>query len=317
MTGQLPYPLRRLLGSVPSIMILTVFIFLLIRMVPGDPAAILIADVNSPEDLARVRAELGLDAPMVVQYALWLKHLAAGDFGTSFVTGQPVLGAIVRHFGITLQIVLPAFFIAALIAVPAGMTAARRQNTKADSLIVGAATLFLSVPSFWVAMMLILIFAAGLGWFPALGFISVWESPQEWLRHSVLPVAALVCVETAILTRLMRASTIEVLSQDYVANARAKGLPEGLVLRRHVLRNALSPTVTMMGLILGSLLSGTAVIETLFGIPGLGRLLVDSIYARDYPVLQGCLMFIVILYVAVNLLVDLVYPLLDPKVKLQ
>lgn len=317
MKKAVPYPLRRLVGSLLSILILTAFLFLLIRMVPGDPAAILIGDVSSPEDMARIRAELGLDASLAVQYLLWLQNLLEGDFGQSFVTGQSVLEAIRYHFGITLQLVLPAFFIAAMIAVPAGMVAAQRQNSNIDSMIVGAATLFLSVPSFWVAMILILVFAGWLGWFPALGFVSIWENPLEWLRHSVLPVTALVCVETAILTRLMRASTIEVFSQDYVAHARAKGLPQRIIMRRHVLKNALSPTMTMMGLILGSLLSGTAVIETLFGIPGLGRLLVDSIYARDYPVLQGCLMFMVLLYMAVNLFVDMLYPLLDPKVKLQ
>ena len=305
---------KRILSSVPTLLILSVFVFGLMRMVPGDPAAVLVGDIQDSAQLEKVREELGLDKPLIIQYGLWAKRALQGDFGQSFMTKQDVMEAILSHFSVTVQIVLIAFFLATLIAIPAGIYAARNQNKTIDTLITGSATFFLSVPSFWVAMLLILLFAAGLGWLPALGFISFSESPVEWLRHITLPVTALVFVETAILTRLMRASTLEVLSQDYIAYARAKGIADHKIILRHVLKNALSPTVTMLGLILGSLLSGTAVIETIFGLPGLGRFLVDAIYARDYPVIQGTLLFIVVIYMAVNLLVDLTYPLLDPRV---
>ncbi|MFC3052914.1 ABC transporter permease [Kordiimonas pumila] len=311
------YALKRLIASLPTLLILSVFVFALIRMVPGDPAAVLVGDIENSAELERVREEMGLNKPLPVQYLIWLENVAAGNLGTSFMTDQPVTDAIIKHFAITAQIVSIAFLIAGCISIPAGVYAARYQNTQVDTIITGAATFFLSVPSFWVGMILILIFAATLGWMPALGFVPFTNNPLEWARHISLPVLALVFVETAILTRLMRASTLEVLSQDYISYARAKGLPEKTIIIRHALKNALSPTITMLGLIFGSLLSGTAVIETIFGLPGLGRLLVDAIYARDYPVIQGTLLFIVLIYMAVNLIVDLIYPLLDPRVKMQ
>lgn len=311
------YVLKRLIATIPSLLILSIFIFGLIRMVPGDPAAIILGDTADNSELINIRAEMGLDKPIVVQYSIWLKRTLSGDLGKSYITKQDVGEAISSHFSITAQIVLIAFIIAALISIPAGIMAAHHHNGKADGFITGTATFFLSVPSFWGAMILVLIFSEQLGWLPALGFVTFSENPYEWMRHIILPVSALVFVETAILTRLMRASTLEVLSQDYVAYAQAKGISQHTILTRHVLKNALSPTVTMLGLILGSLLSGTAVIETIFGIPGLGRLLVDAIYARDYPLIQGCLLFIVLIYTAVNLIVDLIYPLLDPRIKIK
>lgn len=311
------YAVNRLFASLPTLFTLSVFVFGLIRMVPGDPAAILVGDIENSTELERVRSEMGLDKPLPVQYLLWLKEAAQGNFGQSFMTKQDVMEAIWNHFGVTAQIVLIAFFLAASLSIPAGVYAARNQNSRLDTFITGSATLFLSVPSFWIGMMLILVFAAGFGWLPALGFVSFSESPIEWLRHITLPVLALVCVETAILTRLMRASTLEVLPQDYISYARAKGIHEEKIVWRHTLKNALSPTLTMLGIVLGSLLSGTAVIETVFGIPGLGRFLVDAIYARDYPVIQGTLMFVVIIYMAINLAVDLLYPLLDPRVEIK
>jgi len=311
------YALKRVLASVPTLLILSVFLFGLIRMVPGDPAAIIVGDISDSAELERVREEMGLNKPLYTQYFIWLTRIGSGDFGQSFLSGQDVMTAIVTHFAITAQIVVIAFIIAGCIAIPAGIYAARYQNKKTDTIITGVATFLLSLPSFWIGMLLVLVFSATLGWMPALGFIAFSDSPVEWLRHIALPVLALVFVETAILTRLMRASTLEVLSQDYIAYARAKGIPENKIIVRHALKNALSPTVTMLGLILGSLLSGTAVIETIFGLPGLGRLLVDAIFARDYPVIQGTLLFVVVIYMAVNLLVDLIYPLLDPRVEIK
>lgn len=308
---------RRLLASVPTLLVLSAFIFILLRLVPGDPATLMVGDLADSAELAAIRAKMGLDLPLPVQYLLWLKAMITGDMGQSFMTGEAVLPALLARFLVTAQVVGLAFILAAAIAIPAGVLAARHQNTRLDFFIVTLATLFLSVPSFWVGILLIMLFGVHLGWLPTLGFVSFAQSPAEWFMHIILPTTALVFVETAILTRLMRASTIEVLSQDYIAYARAKGLPERLVLWRHALKNALSPTLTMLGLILGSLLSGTAVIETIFGLPGLGRFLIDAIYARDYPVIQGALLFIVVIYITINILVDLLYPLVDPRVERQ
>ncbi len=309
------YVLKRLLASIPTLLIVSIFVFVLLRLVPGDPAALMIGDTGSSADLDRVRAEMGLNEPLPVQYAIWLGKVVQGDLGTSFMTQEPVLSALLNRFAVTLQVVLIAFVIAAMIAIPAGVLAGRLQNSRIDMAIVFTATLFLSLPSFWVGMLLILVFGTQLGWLPTLGFVPITDSVSEWFAHIIIPVMSLVCVEMAILTRLVRASTIEVMRQDYVTYARAKGVSETRIVLQHILKNALSPTVTMLGLILGSLLSGTAVIETIFGLPGLGRFLVDAIYARDYPVIQGTLLFIVVIYTLVNLAVDLIYPLLDPRVR--
>ncbi|HET6630172.1 MAG TPA: ABC transporter permease [Woeseiaceae bacterium] len=311
----LKFLLKRILASLPTLFIVSVFVFLLLRMVPGDPAALVVGDVANSAELARVRAEMGLDKPLPAQYLLWLADVLRGDFGYSFMNREAVLPALMERFQVTVQVIALAFLLSAAVAIPAGVFAAWRQNRRADIAIVTSATLLLSVPSFWMGILLILLFGVKLGWLPTLGFVPFQQSPTEWLLHIIMPTAALVFVETAILTRLMRASTIEVLGQEYITYARSKGLPESIVLRRHTLKNAITPTLTMLGLILGSLLSGTVVIETIFGLPGLGRFLIDAIYARDYPVIQGTLLFIVLIYVAINIVIDLLYPLLDPRVR--
>lgn len=306
--------LRRLAVTALTLLVVSAIIFLLLRLVPGDPAALIVGDLASGEELARVRAEMGLDRSLPAQYLIWLSHLSRGDLGTSFMTGEPVLDALLGRFAVTAQVVVLAFILSALVAIPLGLLAARHAGRAADTVIVLGATVLVSIPSFWMGLLLILLFGVQLGWLPTLGFVSIADNAAEWAQHVALPVVALICVETAILTRMVRASALEVLGQDYVAYARAKGLPEGLIMRRHVARNALAPAVTLLGLILGSLLSGTAAIETVFGIPGLGRFLVEAIYARDYPVIQGTLLFVVLVYALVNMAVDLLYPLLDPRV---
>jgi peptide/nickel transport system permease protein len=228
-----------------------------------------------------------------------------------------VLGLILSHFAVTAQIVLVATLLGCLVAVPMGMYAAWRQNRGADIAVVSTSILFASLPSFWVGILLIWLFGVKLGWLPVYGFESVASAGPGAVRYLVLPVAAIVLTEIAAVARMMRASAIETLRLEYVAHARAKGLPEGRVLLRHVLPNSFGPTLTVVGLMLGHLLAGAAVIETVFTLPGIGRLLVESIYARDYPVVQGCLLFISLLYVAVNLVVDLLYPVFDPRVRLR
>lgn len=311
----LRYALLRIAASLPTLLLVSCLVFCLLRLMSGDPAALLVGDLASGEELARVRTQLGLDLPLPVQYLAWLRTMLQGDLGTSLMTGEPVLEALLRRFAVTAQIVLPAFVLAALVALPAGITAGRLQGRAADGTIVLLATLFVSMPSFWIGMLLILLFGVELGWLPTLGFVPLSQGIGVWAEHAVLPIASLVFLETAILTRLVRAATIEVLGQEYIDYARSKGIAERHIVLRHVLRNVLSPTVTMLGLVLGSLLSGTAVTETLFGLPGLGSFLVEAIYARDYPTIQGTLLFVVVLYTAINIGVDLLYPLLDPRVR--
>lgn len=310
------YAAVKLLLSLPTLLVVAILIFTLMRFVPGDPAMILVGDPDNAAALEDARRALGLDRPYPVQFGLWLSNLARGDLGVSLMTGEPVLTAIGRRFPVTAQVVLIAMALAVIIAIPFGTYAAARQNRRADFAVVFIANLLISVPSFWVGLMLILVFGATLGWLPTIGYVSLRENFGDGLRYLVLPVVALLFVELATLVRMVRASTLEVLRQDYVVSALAKGLSEGAVIRRHVVKNAFAPTMTLLGLIVGSLLGGVAVIETVFTLPGLGRFLVDGIYARDYAVVQGVLLFVAFIHVAVNLAVDLLYPLIDPRVRL-
>jgi peptide/nickel transport system permease protein len=257
---------------------------------------------------------MGLDKPMPVQFLIWLGNVLTGDLGQSIQINAPVLTLLLERFAVTAAVVVTAVTIAALIAVPAGMLAAWRQNSALDLGLVATATLLMSVPSFWMGLLLLLFLGLHLGWLPVVGYVPVSADLKGGLLYLLMPVLTLVLVESGVLIRMARAATLEVLRLDYVAHARAKGLPEHIVLARHVLPNAFAPTWTLIGLILGNLLGGIAVVETVFTLPGLGRLLVGAIFARDYPVIQGCMLFITFVYVLVNLVVDLLYPIFDPRV---
>lgn len=306
--------LTRIATAIPTLFLVSVTVFALMRAIPGDPAALMLGDLAQPGQLEALRAEMGLDQPIVVQYLYWLGDVLTGDFGRSIATRQPVLPLMLDRFSVSATIVLVAVFFATLIAVPAGMFAAWRQNRAGDIAVIATSTLLLSIPSFWLGLMLLLIFGLQLGWLPVVGYVPFSRDFGSALLYVILPVVTLVLVESGSITRMARASTIEVARLEYITHARAKGLSEVTVMWRHAFKNAFAPTLTLIGLVLGSLLANIAVIETVFTIPGLGRLLVDGIYARDYPVVQGCMLFTAFLYVVVNLLVDLLYPLLDPRV---
>jgi len=313
----LAYLLRRVAMTIPTLLLVAVAVFTLMRLIPGDPVQLMLGEGADPAQLDLMRRQMGLDQPLPAQFLVWLRHALAGDLGVSTTNGLPVLPLILERFQVSAVIVLAAVAIATLIAVPAGLVAAWRKDRAADLAIVGASTLMLSVPSFWLGLLLLMFFGQYLGWLPVVGYVPMAESFTQGLLYVILPVATLALVETGVLTRMSRASTIEILRLEYVTHARAKGVPESQVLRRHVLPNAFNPTLTMIGLILGHLLSGIAVLETVFTLPGLGRLMIDSIFARDYPVLQGCLLFTACIYVAINLIVDMCYPLFDPRVSVQ
>jgi peptide/nickel transport system permease protein len=310
----LGYIFKRLLLTLPTLLLVSIGVFLLIRLIPGDPALVLLGEGADAASLAGVRADLGLDRPLLVQFLTWLGHAARGDLGRSIVSGEPVGKLILEHFGLTAAVVLVAVTFATLLAVGAGLVAAWRQDSAIDLAVVGAATVVLAVPSFWLGLVLLLLFGVKLGWLPFVGYVPFSESAAQALLFLVMPVVTLTITESGVLTRMMRASCIDVLQLDYVTHARAKGLSEAAVLIRHVFPNAFAPTLTLVGLTLGHLLGGVAVIETVFTLPGLGRLMVDSVLSRDYPVVQGCLLFTAVVYVVVNLLVDLCYPIFDPRV---
>lgn len=312
----LVYLAKRLLLAAPTLLIAAVLVFLLMRLVPGDPALLMVGDLDDPRLVAELRQQYGLDRSLPAQFIAWLGRVLQGDLGVSIVQGLPVSELILERFPVTAQIVLLATVIAALLAVPGGVLAAWRAHSRVDFAIVTIAVLALSVPSFWVGMLLLLVFGVALGWLPTVGYVSLGEDLGAGLAYLVMPIAALVLTETAVLARMTRTTMLEVLGLDYITHARSKGLDEPAVLLRHALPNALAPTLTVLGLMLGHLLGGVVVLEKLFGLPGLGRLLVDGIFQRDYPVVQGCLLFIAGIYVLVNLLVDLLYPVFDPRVRL-
>jgi peptide/nickel transport system permease protein len=310
----LGYLARRIVMTLPTLLLVGGTVFVMMRLVPGDPVLVMLGDTATEADIADMRAALGLDQPLPVQFALWLSRVAVGDLGASITNGQPVFWLILERFEVSASIVLVAVAMAALIAVPLGLVAAWKQNSTTDLAIVAGATILVSVPSFWLGLLLLLLFGLKLGWLPVVGFVPFSENFALALSFLVLPIVTLIMIEVGVLTRMSRAAAIEVLRLEYVTHARAKGLPESRVLLRHVLPNAFAPTWTLIGLILGNLLGGIAVLETVFTLPGLGRLLVEGIFARDYPVVQGCLLFIALIYVIVNLIVDLMYPLFDPRV---
>lgn len=306
--------LTRIASAIPTLILVSVAVFALMRFIPGDPAALMLGDLAQPGQVDAMRREMGLDRPIPVQYLIWLGNVLTGDFGTSIGNKQDVLGLIVNAFAVSSTIVLLGVLLAALVAVPAGMLAAWRQDSLGDITVIATSTLLLSIPSFWLGLILLLVFGLHLGWLPIVGYVPFSRDFWPAALYITLPVATLVLSEVGPIARMARASTIEVARLEYITHARAKGLSEPAVMWRHAFKNAFAPTLTLIGFVLGSLLGGIAVIETVFTLPGLGRLLVDAIYARDYPVVQGSMLFVAAIYVVVNLVVDLLYPLLDPRV---
>ncbi|SDH54911.1 ABC transporter permease [Bosea robiniae] len=311
------FALTRIGMALPTLLIVAVSVFVLIRLIPGDPAQLMLGDLATPASLADLRARLGLDQSLPVQFGIWIGNVLTGDFGQSISSQQAVLPLILQRFWISAQIVLVAVLLASCVAVPAGVIAAWKQDSAVDLGLVATATLLLSIPTFWLGLLLLLFFGLKLEWLPVVGYVSIAENPWAGILYLVMPIMTLFLHEIGVILRMARASTLEVLRLDYITHARAKGLSERAVLWRHAFKNAFGPTWTLIGLVLGNLLGGIAVVETVFTIPGLGRLLVDAIFARDYPVIQGCMLFVAFTYVLVNLVIDLCYPVFDPRVTAQ
>ena len=311
------YLSRRALTLLPILLLMSIIVFALIRMIPGDPIDVMYGSEGMDEiRRAALTRELGLDQPVFVQYGKWLWRAVQGDLGNSYRAGMPVLQLIGRRLPATLLLSFAALFLSLLIALPLGLLAAVKRNSGADMGATAFAILGISMPNFWSGILLVLVFSVWLGWLPSIGYISPLEDFSESIRHLILPAITLGWALAGVTTRLARSSLLEELGKDYVRTARGKGLPERTVLFTHALRNSLIPTVTMIGLQLGFLIGGTVVVETVFAWPGVGMLVVDSIFARDYPVVQGVVLVIAVLVVAINLLVDVTYTVLDPRIRL-
>jgi peptide/nickel transport system permease protein len=308
------YLVRRLGGLVAVLLIVATMVFFLTRLAPGDPAAIMLGDQASAADVARLREVYGLDRPILVQFALWLKEVAGGNLGQSIFLQRPVTQALWERAEPTFFLALFSVTVAALVGIPAGIASAVWRGRLVDGIVSGLALLSANVPSFWLGLILIQVFAVRLGWFPVAGYGAPGAGLGERLTHLVLPSAVLGVVNSALITRFTRASMLDVLGQDYVRTARAKGLGETVVVLRHALRTTLVPIVTVLGLTVALLIGGAIVTETVFGLPGIGNLVVSAVLRRDYPVIQGALLLVAALYVVINLVVDLIYRLVDPRV---
>lgn len=308
------YLLHRLLLLIPTVLGVTLVVFLMMRFIPGDPVTNMMGEMYSEEDARQLRRELGLDQPLVVQYGKWLLFLLRGDWGRSILTNRPVLTDILYRLPVTLELIVLSMLVSLLIALPAGIIAAVRPNTWQDYSAMVVAMAGVSIPEFFLGVLLFLLFALVLGWLPVSGYVPVTDSAWQNLRHMLLPMIALGFPRAALLTRLVRASLLEVLKLEYVTTARAKGLSEKPVVLKHALKNALIPTVTVAGLQVGFLIGGAIVVETVFAVPGIGSFGIDAIIKRDYPQVQAFVLVGALVFVVVNLLVDLLYAVIDPRI---
>ena len=309
------YVTKRILATLPVMGVVAVIVFLLLRLSPGDPAAIIAGDDATSEDIAKIREHLGLDRPLLTQFVRWLGQLATGDFGNSIYLERPVLGLIMERVEPTLALSVTTIIFAVVLAVPIGVLAAWRAGTWIDQTIMALSVLAFSVPVFLIGYGLVIGFSLTLELLPVQGFVSFSEDPVAFLRHLVLPTVALGLVYTALIARITRATMLETLNEDFIRTARAKGLGEPRVLILHALKNASVPIVTTIGTGLALLIGGVVVTESVFAVPGIGRLTIDAVMQRDYPVIQGVILVVAGVYVLVNLLIDLTYSLLDPRIR--
>src|SRR3977135_1962007 len=308
------YVFRRVIAIVPVLLGISILVFLLVHLIPGDVAQILLGTQATDQQIETLRRSFGLDRPLPVQYLDWLSHILRGDFGVSFRTNRPVPPDLVSRFGVTLQLTLVSMVIALVVAIPLGVASAANRGRGSDAISRVLALLGLSIPNFWLGTMLILFVSLVLHWLPPVGFVSLLDNPWLGIQTLILPSVALGTAVAAFIMRMVRSSLLEVLRQDFIRTAQAKGLEERTVLYRHALKNAFIPILTVIGLQIGYLLGGAVIIESIFSLPGMGRFLLDSINNRDYSIVQGGVLFIALIFSLVNLSVDLVYGWLDPPI---
>ncbi len=306
---------RRVLSTIPVLAIVAVLVFLMLRLTPGDPAAILAGDAANTEQIAKIREGLGLDRPLPVQFALWAKSILSGDLGESFYFKMKVTSLIGQRLEATVSLATLTIIVAVFTAVPLGVLAAWRFGGWFDRMLMGFSVMGFSVPVFVLAYILIWIVSLKLGWLPVQGYKPIGDGLWPFLKHLILPSITLSVIYIALIARVTRASVLEALGEDYIRTARAKGLPESRVLIRHALANAAVPIVTVIGIGIALLIGGVVVTESVYAIPGLGRLTVDAVLARDFPTIQGVILFFSVVYVMINLLVDLSYVFFDPRIR--
>ncbi len=301
------YILRRLLLMIPVLIGVTFLVFFIISLTPGDPAAMILGNGATEEAIKELREEMGFNDPVIVQYGNYMKDLLTGDMGTSYSTGKPVSGEIAQRFPNTFKLTLSAIILSVLISIPIGVISATRQYSLFDNIGMIVALVGISMPSFWVGLILIILFSLKLGWFPSGG--------MEGIKSLILPAFTLAIASTASITRTTRSSMLEVIRQDYIDTAKAKGVSRGVIIRKHALKNALIPAITVIGLEFGVLLGGAVLTETVFSWPGIGRLMVDSIQRKDTPTVLGCIIIFAVAFSLVNLLIDILYSFIDPRIK--
>jgi peptide/nickel transport system permease protein len=309
------YIIKKLLLLVPTVLAITFLVFSMMQLIPGDPIFLMLGDMYDQRQADELRREYGLDKPLIVQYVWWLARLAQGDWGRSIFTHRPVLEDIIYRIPISLELIVLSMLLALLISVPAGVISAIRPYTALDYTVMTVAMLGVSMPDFFLGILLFLLFSLTLGWLPVQGYVPISTSVVDNLSHMILPALALGLARCAILTRLVRASMLEVVRLDYVTTARAKGVVEFLVVNKHALKNALIPTITVLGLQIGFLIGGAIVIEAVFGIPGLGTFGVQGITKRDYQQVQGFILIVALMFVFSNLFVDISYAYFDPRIR--
>lgn len=309
------YLMRRLGTTMIVIAGISFAVFLIVHLIPGDPARIMLGINADQSQIEALQKRLGLDKSLFTQYGYWIRSALQGKLGSSILTGQAVSAALKDRLPVTLSLAGVALLIALLISLPAGIIAAVKRHTWPSHAITIASQIGVATPDFWLGILLILVFSLWLRLLPSFGYVSPSESVSSWLVHLILPATSLGLINASLITRFVRSAMIEVLGEDYISVARAKGLPERLVVIRHALRNALIPVVTVVGLQLGSLISGVVVIEVVFALPGLGRLAFDAVTRRDYPMLQGAVLVVALSFALINLLVDFLYAYIDPRVR--
>ncbi|OLD64533.1 MAG: peptide ABC transporter [Acidobacteria bacterium 13_1_40CM_2_68_5] len=308
---------RRLLATIPLLFFVSLVVFSFVHVLPGDPAVLFLGEEAMPETLAQFRTRLGFDRPLTAQYAEWLGRALQGDLGRSLRTNQPVAEAILQRLPVTLELLAAALLVSLAIAIPMGIVSAVKRNSGVDLMSTVFALVGFSMPNFWLGLILIYVFALFLRWLPPSGFVPLPADLAENLRSLILPAITLGTALAALVTRQLRSGMLEVLRQDYVRTAQAKGLSQRLVVGKHALKNALIAVVTVVGLQIGGLLGNTIITETLFALPGVGRLMIDAIFSRDFFIVQGVILFLAVGYVLSNLVVDVVYSYLDPRIRLR
>ena len=309
------YIIQRVLSAFPVLLIVTLISFCIMQLVPGDPAVVMAGPQATAVEIERVRTQLGLDQPFLHQLGKWLFGLTRGDLGQSILLGRSVSTAIAERLPTTLTLTLFSFVLTLAIGIPFGIIAALKQNTWIDQLVMTVALIGVSLPNFWLALMLIILFSVMLDLLPAGGYVAIGQGVWPWFKSLLLPSLSLGLLQMGLLARITRSTMLEILRQDYIRTARAKSLPAFKVVGKHALKNAMIPIVTVIGIIFSLLLTGSVVIETVYSLPGLGRLLATSIFSRDYPVIQGGLLLTASMFVCINLLVDMLYAFLDPRVR--